>query len=139
MQAVLGILLLLSFAWLCSENRKLVDLRFLFTGLFVQFLLALVFFQVPFISEVLLYMNALVAAVEEATLKGSSFLFGYLGGGQEPFQVNDGSYLYLFAFRVLPNVIVFCVLIAILWYWKILPTVVKVFGLILKPANLNSS
>ncbi|MDC0214117.1 nucleoside:proton symporter [Gammaproteobacteria bacterium] len=125
-------MLLLSFSWLCSENRKLVDLRFLFTGLFVQILLALVFFQIPFISEVLLYMNTLVAAVEGATLEGSSFLFGYLGGGQEPFKVNDGSYLYLFAFRVLPNVIVFCVLIAVLWYWKILPAIVRLLGMVLQ-------
>ena len=77
-------------------------------------------------------MNALIAAVEEATLEGSSFLFGYLGGGQEPFQVNDASYLYLFAFRVLPNVIVFCVLIAVLWYWRILPAVVRLLGMFLQ-------
>ena len=44
----------------------------------------------------------------------------------------EGGYLYLFAFRVLPNVIVFCVLIAVLWYWKILPKVVTGFGFLLR-------
>lgn len=132
MQGLLGIGVLLLSAWLISENRKSVDLRYLSIGVLVQFVVAFVFFQIPFISDILLYMNVVVSSVESATLEGSRFLFGYLGGGREPFEVDDGSYLYLFAFRVLPNVVVFCVLIAVLWYWKILPAVVKAFGSILK-------
>ena len=132
MQGLLGIGVLLLSAWLISENRKSVDLRYLSIGILVQLAVAFVFFQIPFISDMLLYMNVVVASIESATLEGSRFLFGYLGGGQEPFEVDNGSYLYLFAFRVLPNVVVFCVLIAVLWYWKILPAVVKAFGLILK-------
>jgi len=132
LQGLLGIGVLLLSAWLISENRKSVDLRYLSIGILVQLAVAFVFFQIPFISDMLLYMNVVVASIESATLEGSRFLFGYLGGGQEPFEVDNGSYLYLFAFRVLPNVVVFCVLIAVLWYWKILPAVVKAFGLILK-------
>jgi len=132
LQGLLGIAVLLLLAWLISENRKSVDLRYLSIGVLVQLAVAFVFFQIPFISDMLLYMNVVVAAIESATLEGSRFLFGYLGGGHEPFAVDDGSYLYLFAFRVLPNVVVFCVLIGVLWYWKILPAVVKAFGLILK-------
>ena len=132
MQGLLGIVVLLLLAYLFSENRKSVDLRYLSIGLLTQLVVAFVFFQIPIISELLLYMNVVVAVIESATLEGSRFLFGYLGGGGVPFEIDNDSYLYLFAFRVLPNVIVFCVLIAVFWYWKILPTVVKVFGLILK-------
>jgi len=132
LQGLLGIVVLLLLAYLFSENRKSVDLRYLSIGLLTQLVVAFVFFQIPIISELLLYMNVVVAVIESATLEGSRFLFGYLGGGGVPFEIDNDSYLYLFAFRVLPNVIVFCVLIAVFWYWKILPTVVKVFGLILK-------
>ena len=120
MQGLLGIAVLLLLAYLVSESRRSVDLRYLGVGFLAQVAVAFVFFQIPIIGDVLLYMNAVVATIESAALEGSSFLFGYLGGGGVPFEVDDGSYLYLFAFRVLPNVVVFCVLIAVLWYWKIL-------------------
>ena len=132
MQGIFGVLFLIVFAWLCSERRDQIDLRFLGIGLFVQFSLAFLFFQVPLISDILMSLNFIIAAIEAATLEGTRFLFGYLGGGSEPFEVSEGGYLYLFAFRVLPNVIVFCVLIAVLWYWKILPKVVTGFGFLLR-------
>ena len=132
MQGILGVLFLIVFAWLCSERRDQIDVRFVGIGLFAQFSLAFLFFQVPLISDILMSLNFIIAAIEAATLEGTRFLFGYLGGGNEPFEVTEGGYLYLFAFRVLPNVIVFCVLIAVLWYWKILPKVVTGFGFLLR-------
>ena len=132
MQGIFGVLFLIVFAWLCSERRDQIDVRFLGIGLFAQFSLAFLFFQVPLISDILMSLNFIIAAIEAATLEGTRFLFGYLGGGSEPFEVSEGGYLYLFAFRVLPNVIVFCVLIAVLWYWKILPKVVSGFGFLLR-------
>ena len=132
MQGIFGVLFLIVFAWLCSERRDQIDGRFLGIGLFAQFSLAFLFFQVPLISDMLMSLNFIIAAIEAATLEGTRFLFGYLGGGSEPFEVSEGGYLYLFAFRVLPNVIVFCVLIAVLWYWKILPKVVTGFGFLLR-------
>ena len=132
MQGIFGVLFLIVVAWLCSERRDQIDVRFLGIGLFAQFSLAFLFFQVPLISDVLMSLNFIIAAIEAATLEGTRFLFGYLGGGSEPFEVSEGGYLYLFAFRVLPNVIVFCVLIAVLWYWKILPKVVTGFGFLLR-------
>ena len=132
MQGIFGVLFLIVFAWLCSERRDQIDVRFLGIGLFAQFSLAFLFFQVPLISDILMSLNFIIAAIEAATLEGTRFLFGYLGGGSEPFEVSESGYLYLFAFRVLPNVIVFCVLIAVLWYWKILPKVVTGFGFLLR-------
>ena len=132
MQGIFGVLFLIVFAWLCSERRDQIDVRFLGIGLFAQFSLAFLFFQVSLISDILMSLNFIIAAIEAATLEGTRFLFGYLGGGSEPFEVSQGGYLYLFAFRVLPNVIVFCVLIAVLWYWKILPKVVTGFGFLLR-------
>ena len=132
MQGIFGVLFLIVFAWLCSERRDQIDVRFLGIGLFSQFSLAFLFFQVPLISDILMSLNFIIAAIEAATLEGTRFLFGYLGGGSEPFEVSEGGYLYLFAFRVLPNVIVFCVLIAVLWYWKVLPKIVTGFGFLLR-------
>ena len=125
MQAILGIVLLVGFAWLVSEARRDIVWRYVWIGLGLQFLLAFVFIQVEWVANSLLLLNGLVEQIEAATSAGTSFLFGYLGGGEFPFEVSKPNATYLFAFRVLPQVVVFSAIIAILWYWRILPMVVR--------------
>ena len=84
MQAILGIAVLLGLAWLLSENRRGLDWRMLITALAMQFALAAVLLKAPVLSEMLLAVNGLVRAVEQATQAGTGFVFGYLGGGPEP-------------------------------------------------------
>ena len=134
MQAILGIAVLLGLAWLLSEDRKGLDWRMLATALAMQFALAALLLKAPVLSEMLLAVNGLVRAVEQATQAGTGFVFGYLGGGAAPFEVNVENALYLFAFRVLPQILVFSVLVAILWHWRILPTLIRAFGAVLRRA-----
>ena len=132
MQAILGIAVLLGLAWLVSENRRRLDWRMLATALAMQFALAALLLKAPVLSEMLLAVNGLVRAVEQATQAGTGFVFGYLGGGAVPFEISVESALYLLAFRVLPQILVFSVLVAILWHWRVLPTVIRAFGGVLR-------
>lgn len=132
MQAFLGIALLMLLAWALSENRGAVRWRLVLVGLALQFLMALVLVRVPVVSRSLLVLNEVVYAVEAATVAGAGFVFGFLGGGDPPFPVQDPGLLYVFAFRVLPQIIVFSVLVAILWYWRVLPTIIRGFGAVLQ-------
>ena len=132
MQAILGIAVLLGLAWLVSENRRELDWRMLVTALAMQFALAALLLKAPVLSEMLLAVNGLVRAVEQATQAGTGFVFGYLGGGPAPFEVNVESALYLFSFRVLPQILVFSALVAILWHWRILPVIIRAFGAVLR-------
>ena len=132
MQALLGIALLVGVAWLVSESRKEVVWKYGAIGLALQFGLAYLFTQIEWIANTLLQLNGLVERIEAATTAGTAFLFGYLGGGNVPFEISEQSAMYLFAFRVLPQVIVFSAIIAILWYWGILRMVVRGFGWLLQ-------
>ena len=132
MQAIFGIAVLLGVAWLLSEARSRVNWRMVVVGLSMQALLALLLLKAPVVSELLLGVNALVRAVEQATQTGSGFLFGYLAGGEAPFQVDAEGALYLLAFRVLPQILVFSVLVAVLWHWRILPWIIRAFGALLR-------
>ena len=132
MQAIFGIAVLLGVAWLLSEARSRVNWRMVVVGLSMQALLALLLLKAPAVSELLLGVNALVRAVEQATQAGSGFLFGYLAGGEAPFQVDAQGALYLLAFRVLPQILVFSVLVAVLWHWRILPWIIRAFGALLR-------
>ncbi|MEZ5550280.1 MAG: nucleoside transporter C-terminal domain-containing protein [Pseudomonadales bacterium] len=132
MQAVLGVGVLVGLAWILSEAREQVRWRVVVVGLVIQLLLAFVLLRVPFFSEWLLLLNSVVHAIERATMVGASFVFGYLSGGPQPFEVTAGGALYLFAFRVLPQILLFSVLVALFWYWRILPAVIRGFGAVLR-------
>ncbi len=136
MQAIVGIGCFLAVAWLVSESRNSVQFKPVAAGLVIQLLLAFLFLGVPGVSEALLVLNKVVYAIERATVAGTQFVFGYLGGAAPPFDVStqEGAQgaLYLFAFRVLPQILIFSVLVAIFWYWRILPLVIRGFGLILR-------
>ncbi|MGE0622666.1 MAG: NupC/NupG family nucleoside CNT transporter [Pseudomonadales bacterium] len=134
MQAILGIVVMVGFAWLVSEHRLAVRWRTVVVGLAIQFALALVLLRVPAVSQTLLLLNEVVHGIERATTTGAGFVFGFLGGGPPPFEVTAEGALYLFAFRVLPQILVFSVLVALLWYWRILPLIIHGFGLILRRA-----
>jgi CNT family concentrative nucleoside transporter len=67
-----------------------------------------------------------VQAIEKATLVGSSYMFGYLGGAPMPFDLKDGVQPPLIiAFQILPLVIVFSAISALLWHWRILDWIVR--------------
>ena len=134
MQAVLGIGFLLLVLWLVSESRSTVQWRPVAVGLAMQFLLAFLFLGVPAVGESLLFANKIVYAIESATVAGTGFVFGYLGGGAAPFAVSVEGALYIFAFRVLPQILLFSVLVAVFWYWRILPLIIRSFGSVLRRA-----
>jgi len=121
---------LLALAWLVSENRGDVRLRPIVGGLAIQLLLAVLLLRLEPVREALLLANHAVYAIEAATRAGTAFVFGFLGGEPPPFET--GNPIYIFAFRVLPQIIVFSVLVALSWYWKILPLVIRSFAWLLR-------
>ena len=133
MQGVLGVFLLLGLAWLLSENRSKVRIKPLLLTLLAQFLIGLFLLKVPYVKEGLQSMNHLVTAIQVSTAEGTKFLFGFLGGGELPFVTSDGSSsLTIFAFLILPQILVFSVLVAILWHWRVLPTIIKGFAWVMQ-------
>ncbi|MBM4206390.1 MAG: nucleoside:proton symporter [Gammaproteobacteria bacterium] len=131
MQAALGIIVFVAVAYLFSSNRSAVSWRTVGAGLVLQLILAWLLFNVQVFADGLLALNAVVAAVETASREGTTFVFGYLGGANPPWDVTDPGGMFLFAFRVLPLIIIFSVLVALLWYWRILPFIVRLFGKLL--------
>ena len=125
MQAILGILIVILVAWLVSENRKEVRFIPVAITLGIQVALAAVLLRIPVVSEALASLNVVVGAITTATQAGTSFVFGYLGGGEIPFELSADSPPFIFATQLIPQVLVFAVLVALLWHWKVLPLVIK--------------
>jgi CNT family concentrative nucleoside transporter len=132
LQSLLGIVVLVGFAWAVSEDRRAFPLRTVVAGLLLQVVLALLLLKVPAARAALLSLNGVVDALSTATKAGTSFVFGYVGGAAAPFAVTNPRGLTSFAFGVLPLVIVISALAALLWHWRILPVVVNAFAFVLR-------
>ena len=128
MQAVLGIVVLIAFARAISEERRKVRVGEVLLGFFVTFLMALLMLKVPFLRNVFDLLNRTVSLLEESTRAGTSFVFGYLGGGPLPFDETHPGSAFVLGLRALPIVLVVSALSSLLFYWRILPVVVRAFA-----------
>lgn len=128
LQSAFGLLALVGLAWLISEKRSKVSLATIGVGLAIQVGLALLMLKVPLFERVFLGLNDVALAIEKATVAGTSFVFGYLGGGPMPFTEPYPGAGFILAFRALPIILVMSVISSVLYYWRVLPMVVKAFS-----------
>lgn len=128
LQSAVGMAALIGLAWAVSENRRAVNWRMVAVAVAVQIVVALVLLRLPVARDALLYLNNAVEALAAAAKAGSSFVFGYIGGGEAPFEVTKPANTLVIAFQLLPLVIVVGALSALLWHWRILPLITRGFA-----------
>ncbi len=131
-QSIAGLVVFALIAWLMSENRSLVSLKTVIIGIAVQLLVGVVLLKFYIFREFFLSLNRIILSLEESTTAGSSFVFGYLGGGVLPFDEKNPGASFILAFRALPLVLVISALSSLLFYWGILPRIVKTFSWLLQ-------
>jgi len=135
-QALSGLCVFTAIAFALSEDRKPPGWRLITVGLGLQFVFAFFVFRIDPIQQALAAINNGVSAIVRATEAGTMFVFGYLGGEPGnvayPFSITDSGATVVLAFRILPLILMFTVLSAILWYFRILPLIVNGFSLVLR-------
>jgi CNT family concentrative nucleoside transporter len=129
---LLGIAALLGLSYLLSENRRAVHWRTVAVGMLLALLLAAAMLRLPPVAAGLQSLNAVVDALNSATLAGTSFVFGYLGGGQPPFTPTHPQSSFILAFQALPLVLVISALSALLFHWRVMPLLVHAFAWLLR-------
>jgi len=134
LQSALGICAIIACAWVLSEDRRVFPWRIVAGTLILQLAIALLLLKLPMARDTLFRLNGVVSALTQATGAGTSFIFGYMGGGPAPFTVTRPANMINLAFSILPLVMVISALSAILWHWRILPTIVHGMAVILKRA-----
>lgn len=132
LQSAFGLALFIALAWALSENRRAFSFRGVAAGLAIQIGLALLLLKLPASQGVLLALNGVVDALTEATRAGTGFVFGYVGGGEPPFEASAPQNSFILAFQALPLVLVMSALSAVLWHWRILGWVTRGFGYLLQ-------
>ncbi|HEY5897579.1 MAG TPA: nucleoside transporter C-terminal domain-containing protein [Burkholderiales bacterium] len=132
MHALAGMAGLVALAWLFSEKRHAVPWRAVGAGIVLELALALLCLKVAAVKSAFMALNDALLVVERATEAGTSLVFGYLGGAKPPFAVTAPEASFILAFRALPLVLVISALSALLFYWRVLPAVVRAISWLLR-------
>ena len=128
LQGVLGIAVFVLIAIALSQNRRDINWRLVISAIVMQFLICVAFTHLSFLQSALSGLNGAVQALSQASMKGTSFVFGFLGGGPAPFEIKDPNMMVTLAFQILPLIIFISALSALLWYWRVLPLLVKLIS-----------
>ena len=122
---IFGFVGLIVLAFPFSVNYRNIRYKYILYGIVSQLILAAILLKVPFVISFFELLGNGVTVLQNATIEGASFVFGY--------PPSDSSYVYrslleTFAFGVLPYIIVMSCISAILWYWGVLPFIVKIIS-----------
>ena len=130
-QSLVGIALTIGLCWAISENRKAFPWKLAVGAIVVQALLVLALFGLPALAAGLRAVGQGVEGLSNSTQAGVAFVFGFLAGGEnQPYALTNPASMFVFAFRVLPVILVVCALAALLWHWRILKWITQGFGMV---------
>jgi CNT family concentrative nucleoside transporter len=119
-----GLFVSVFIGWLLSNNRRIVNWRVIGWGIGLQLVFGMFVFKIPAGVSLFMVINAAVVKFVEASSAGMQFLFGPLA--QPP--GSEGSPGFILAFQSLPSVIFFSALMSLLYYWRIMPIVIRLFA-----------
>jgi len=118
---LLGILIILLAAFLLSKKRRAISWRIVGWGLGLQILVALFVLRTHAGYWFLEKVSGGFVTLLNYSFSGSSFVFGPLGQKGGPFGI-------VFAFQALPMIIFVAALSSLLYYLRVLPTLVFLAG-----------
>ncbi len=128
LQSLLGSVAIPALAFLLSENHRAVSWRRVLAAMALTAILAALLLKIPALQAGFVAANRAVDSIAAATRAGTAFVFGYLGGGPLPFEPRFPGSEFILAFQALPLVLVMSVLTTLLFYWRILPPIVRGFS-----------
>jgi concentrative nucleoside transporter, CNT family len=124
LRGLFGIAVLLSLAVLFSSDRRNINWRLVAIGVGLQLIFALLVLKTTPGQVLFEGIGAAFAGLLAFTFAGSEFIFGPLGMDPE----QDGAFGFVFAFQVLPTIVFFGSLMAVLYYVNLIQPVVKGLG-----------
>jgi CNT family concentrative nucleoside transporter len=130
-QSLLGVAAIAGLCWVVSERRSRFPWALALGAVAAQAVLVAILFGLPASRAVLAGAGAAVDGLANSTQAGVAFVFGFLAGGEgQPYDVKNPGALFVFAFHVLPVILVICALSALLWHWRILKWLTQAFGFV---------
>lgn len=129
-QGIVGILLILTVAWLASNNKKRINYRLVFSGLLLQVCFAILILKVPPVKSFFQAIGRIITHIEAFAKEGASFVYGGLmaqdaAGASVPYRTPG---IFIFGFSVLATIILVCVIVAIFYHFGIMQRLVALIA-----------
>ncbi len=115
---LLGMITILALAYLCSTNRRAIRLKTVLWGLALQITFAFIVLDTSIGRATFSFIGGAVDKLLSYAFYGSTFVFGDLGA-------QNSKMGFYFAFQVLPTIIFIAALFALLYYYGVMPFIVK--------------
>lgn len=127
---LIGIALILGIAFLCSNNKRRINLRLVVTGIILQVIIALLVFKVPAVNQFFQYLGKGMEKIEGFAKQGAGFVWGGAAAYDYKGVLTDyrSPGTFVFAFNITATIILVCVLVAIFYYLGIMQRIVAVIA-----------
>ncbi len=125
---LIGIVLILGVAFLCSNNRKRINLRLVLSGLTLQIAIAVLLLKVPPVTHFFQYMGRGMQRLEGFAKTGAAFVYGGIGAVNKDGNIvnYNAQGTFVFAFNITATIILVCILVAIFYYFGIMQRIVAI-------------
>jgi CNT family concentrative nucleoside transporter len=125
---LIGIVLILGIAFLFSNNKRRINLRLVFSGLALQIIIAVLVLKVHAVTHFFQYLGHGMQKIEGFAKEGATFAYGGIAtidhGGQAVNYSVPGT--FVFAFNITATIVLVCVLVAVLYYLRVMQFIVSV-------------
>lgn len=129
LRGLFGLIVLLVIAVFLSKDRKNINWRLVGAGLLLQVVVALGVLYIPAVESFFVVLGKVFVKIMDFSKAGASFLFGDLA--------NSRKFGHIFIFQVLPALVFFSALTSLLYYLRVIQTLVtgvawclkKLFGI----------
>ncbi len=127
---VVGLLCLLTIAFLFSADRRKIDWRLVGMGILLQIIFAICVLIIPGGEILFNYLSKFFVTIISFTFEGASFVFGFLSSQSNtekilPIDLQNKGFGFIFAFQVLPTIIFFSSLMSVLYHLGIMQRIVQ--------------
>lgn len=126
-QGLIGVILILGIAFLCSNNRKRINYRLVASGITLQVVLAVLVLKVPIVTNFFKWIGHQIGHIEAFAKEGAAFVYGgiYVQGGATGITPYSSPNTFIFAFSVTATIILVCALVAIFYHFGVMQFIVS--------------
>ncbi len=131
---LIGIVLILGIAFLCSNNKKKINIRLVVSGITLQIIIALLILKIEKVQLFFAFLGRGMHKIEGFAKEGASFVYGGLitataTHGNVPYRENfPNDSPFVFGFSVTAAIILVCVLVAIMYHIGLMQRIVSVIA-----------
>jgi CNT family concentrative nucleoside transporter len=127
-QGLIGIVLILAIAFLFSNNKKRINYRLVISGLTLQLVIGILVLKIKAVTSFFQFLGKGMGKIEQFSREGAAFVYKGISATTEKGTTDFANDGFVFAFNVTATIILVCVIVALLYHFRIMQRIVAVIA-----------